>query len=252
MAIPTNREEFTKHCLRRAGGGVIRHNVTDEQIDDRVDEALYKYARHHYDGSEKVYVAHQLQAGDVSSKSITMNQNIIGVVDVFSLGFGANPSSGSFFNAAAYQVMLSDLIFAGGGLTGGLSNYVTMRMGLNTMEMFLVGKFPFRYGEKTNVLYLDCSPEKLREGGYVLIEAYRINDPTTYPDVWADIWLQKYATALIKQNWGQNLSKYSGAQLPGGITVNGLAIKAEADAEIEKLEDELISTYSPIVHDLIG
>lgn len=252
MAIPTNREEFKKHCLRRIGGGVTKfHGLTAEQIDDRVDEALYKYARFHYDGSEKVYVAHQLQASEVSSKMITMDQSIIGVTDVFPLGFSTNPSSGNFFNAAAFQVMLSDVIFnAGSG--GALSDYVIMRMGLNTMEMVLVGKFLFRYGEKTNQLYLDVSTEKLIEGAYILIEAYRVNDPSTYPDVWADQWLQRYATALIKQNWGQNLSKYSGAQLPGGITVNGMEIMIKAEEEIQKLEDELIDTYSPINADMYG
>lgn len=251
MAIPTSRSEFKKHCLRRLGGGVLRlSGLTDEQIDDRIDEALYKYARFHYDGSEKVYVAHQMQAAEIASKSITMPQEIIGVVDVFPLGFSANPSSGNFFNAAAFQFMLSDVIF--GSAQGGLANYVIMRMGLNTMEMVLVGKFLFRYSEKTNVLYLDVSSEKLVEGQYVLIEAYRVNDPSTYPDVWADQWLQRYATALIKQNWGQNLSKYSGAQLPGGITVNGMEIKADAETEIQKLEDELVNTYSPIISDMLG
>ncbi len=251
MAIPTTREEFKKHCLRRIGGGVFkRSGLTDEAIDDRIDEALYKYARFHYDGSEKVYVAHQLQAAEVTSKMLVMPQEIIGVIDVFPIGFSTNPTSGNFFTAAAFQVMLSDVIF--GAAQGGMSDYVIMRMGLNTMEMILVGKFPFRYGEKTNQLYLDVAPEKLVEGAYVLIEAYRINDPTTYPDVWADQWLQRYATALIKQNWGQNLSKYSGAQLPGGITVNGMEIMMQAETEIQKLEDELINTYSPINADMYG
>jgi hypothetical protein len=252
MAIPTDRDSFKAYCMRKLGFPQIRIHVTDEQIDDRVDEALYKFARFHYDGSEKVLLAKQLTAGEASTKTLTMEQSIIGVIDVYPIGFSANPSSGNFFNAAAFQVMLSDVLGQGSVNTGGLSNYVIMRMSLNTMEQVLVGRFPFRYGEKTNTLYLDVAPEKLHEGMYVLIEAYRINDPTTFPDVWADPWLQRYTVALIKQNYGEVMSKYSGTQLPGGVTVNGAQIKADAEAAIAELEDELVRTYSPILSDMFG
>jgi hypothetical protein len=234
---------------------MIKIDVTDEQIDDRVDEALSKYLRQHYDGSEKVYLAHQLTSQEATTKTITLDDTILGVVDVFPVGFSSNPSAGgNFWNAAAFQVMLSELLGANGGAsgTGGLSSYVVMRMSLNEMQQILVGKFPFRYSERTDVLYLDVAKEKLSEGMYVIIEAYRLNDPELYPDVWEDVWLQKYAIALIQQQWGQNLSKFAGAQLPGGITVNGTQIKMDAEVKLQELEDELIRTYSPILTDMIG
>lgn len=252
MAIPTTREEFKKNCMRQLGWPALKINLTDEMIEDRIDEALYKFARFHYDGNEKTLLAKQLTALEASTKKITLAQEIIGVIDVYPLGFNVTGSSG-FFTTAAYQVMLSDVLGMGTSGTGQLSNYVIMRMGLNTMEQILVGRFPFRYNEKTNNLYLDVAPEKLAEGMYVLIEGYTVNDPTTYPDVWADTWLQKYTVALLRKNWGNVLgNKFSGTLTAGGVALNGVEMKAEAESAIEKLEQELVDTYSPILSDMIG
>jgi hypothetical protein len=241
--------------LRKLGHPVIKVRVTDEQLDDRVDEALNKFLRQHYDGSEKVYLAHQLTAGEVSTKSITLDDTILGVIDVFQLGFSTGLGSASLHFNVPYQILMSEVFSTTGGgvmTAGGLPSYVAMRMSLEEISQFLVGKFPFRYSEKTDELFLDVAPEKLVEGNYVVIEAYRLNDPEDYPDVWGDLWLQRYAAALVKKQWGQNLSTITGAQLPGGIAPNGTAIKMEAETEINELEDELIRTYSPILHDMIG
>lgn len=254
MAAPTNRTEFKKYCLRKLGHPVVKIDVTDEQVDDRVDEALNKYMRQHYDGSEKVYLAHQLTQPECDSKSITLDDTILGVIDVFQIGWSTGQTGGLLFNVP-YQILMNEVFSSTGGSlspAGGLSNYVSMRMSLEEIGQFLVGKFPFRYSEKTDELFLDCSPEKLVAGAYVLIEAYRLNDPEDYPDVWGDLWLQRYAAALIKHQWGTNLSKFDGQRLPGDVTVRGVAIAQEADIEIEKLEDELIRTYSPILHDMTG
>lgn len=252
MAQPATREEFKKHCLRRLGHPVVRVDVTDEQVEDRVDEALNKFLRQHYDGSERVYLAHQVTTQEASEKKLTLDDTVLGVVDVFPLGFTNGASTSGFFNFAAFQVMLSDLIGANGNASGGLSSYVQLRMSISEIEQVLVGKFPFRYNEKTDELFLDVAAEKLYAGMYVLIEAHRVNDPEDYPDVWSDLWLQRYAAALIKKQWGTNLSKFSGQQLPGGITVNGVRIAAEADSELQQLEDDLTRTWSPIVWDMVG
>ena len=255
MSVPNTRALFKSYCLRKLGHPVIRVDVTDEQVEDRIDEALYKYMRHHCDGSEKVYLSHELTAGEVASKTIVLDDTILGIVDVFQLGFSTGAGSGSLHFNVPYQILMSEVFSTtGGGVTpsNGLSNYVILRQSLEEISQILVGKFPFRYSEKTDTLYLDVSPEKLIEGNYVLIEAYRINDPETYPDVWSDAWLQRYTTALIKEQWGQNLSKFSGAQLPGQITVNGMAIKAEAQTEVQTLEEELDRTWSPLLTDLTG
>lgn len=255
MATPTTREEFKKFCLRKLGHPMIRVDVTDEMVDDRVDEALNKFLRQHCDGSEKVYLSHQLTAPEVASKSIVLDDTILGVVDVFQIGFSSSPGSGSLLFNVPYQLIMSEVFNTTGGsmsASGGLANYVVMRTSLEEISQFLIGKFPIRYSEKTDTLFLDVAQEKLVVGNYVIIEAYRVNDPETYPDVWGDLWLQRYATALIQEQWGTNLSKFAGAQLPGGITVNGLAIKTEAQGRVQELEEELLRTYSPVLHDLTG
>jgi len=251
MAIPTTRSEFIAYIKRRLGYPALRVNVTDEQFEDRVDDAVHKYIEQHYGGSEKVYLAHQLTALEVSEKKVTLDDTIIGVVGVFQVGFSSAGNVGTL-DGMAWQVLLSDVIFGSGGATTQVSDYVVMRVSLNTISEFLVGRFPVRYNERTDELFLDCNPSKLLEGNYIIIEAYRKNDPADYSDVWSDIWLQKYATELCRKQWGQNLSKFAGAALPGGIVVNGIRMIDEADAAIEKLDRELIDTWSPISSDMIG
>lgn len=254
MATPTTKREFTDFVKRKLGYPAIRINVTDEQVDDRVDEAVNKYVEQHYGGSEKVYLSHQLTAQEVSEKKITLDDTVIGVVGVFPIG---SPSSGAgvgTFDGMAWQTLLSDIIFSSGGTSTAVSDYVVMRVSLNTISEFLVGQFPIRYNERTDELFLDCAQSKLGEGNYVVIEAYRKNSPDDYPDVWNDMWLQRYATALVKQQWGQNLSKFMGAQLPGGVNPGemGARFLTEAASEIAALEDELVNTWSPISSDMIG
>lgn len=254
MAIPTTREQFKKYCLRKLGHPVIKIDVTDEQVDDRIDEALNKYMRQHYDGSEKVYLAHQLTQAECDTKTIVLDDTILGVIDVFQIGWSTGSTGGLLFNVP-YQILMNEVFSSsGGGMSpaGGISSYAIMRTSLEEIGQYLVGKFPFRYSEKTDTLYLDCAPEKLVADRYVVIEAYKVSDPEVFPDVWGDLWLTRYATALIKQQWGTNLSKFDGQRLPGDVVVRGVAIASEAASEIEMLEEELIRTYSPVLHDMIG
>jgi hypothetical protein len=251
VAIPTNKVDFGKYCLRRLGHPTIKINVTDEQVDDRIDEALEYFYRFHYSGSEKQYLAHQLTAGDVSSKSITLDDSILGVVDVFDMSFNTSTSGSLHFNVP-YQVLMSELFNQTSSGSPGVSDYVVMRTSLETMRQFMVGKFFFRYNEMTDTLYLDITQQKLLEGNYVMIECYVKNTAADYPDVWNDVWLQKYATAKIKLQWGNNLGKFSGMTLPGGITTNGAKLQAEAENEIRDLEEEVQRMYSPILMDMIG
>lgn len=252
MAIPTTRTEFVKYILRRLGYPAIKINVTEEQIDDRIDDAVTKYVHHHFGGSEKVYLSHQLTALEASTKTVVLDDAIIGVVGVWPIGFSTATGSGSLLFNVPYQILLSEVFGAGGDTTGGLSNYVVLRTQLNTLAELMIGKFPVRYNERTDELHIDCDPSKLKEGGYIIIEAFRKNDPEDYPDVWNDPWLQKYATELVRKQWGENLSKFSGTQTPGGVTVNGMQMISRADEEIQKLEDELTSGFTPIPSDFIG
>ena len=121
------------------------------------------------------------------------------------------------------------------------------------MQELFVGKQPFRYNRHLDRLYIDMDWSfRVTAGEYIIIKCYRTADPDTYGDVWADRWLRKYATQLIKRQWGTNLKKFSGMQLPGGVTFNGEQIYNEAEEEIKRLEEEMINTYSLPSYDMIG
>jgi hypothetical protein len=120
------------------------------------------------------------------------------------------------------------------------------------LEQLLVGEQPIRYNRNMNRLYIDMDWNKVNIGEYIVVEAYMIVDPDVYSDVWNDRWLQRYATAMIKQQWGSNLTKYRGVSLPGGMQFNAEVIYMDAVKEIEKLENEMISSYSLPVTDMIG
>jgi hypothetical protein len=247
MAAPTTRAQFKEYCLRRLGKPVIEINVDDTQVEDRIDDALRYYWDYHYDGSEKIYYKHQITANTINDKYITLPENIIGAVSVFSIG---DPSirSDDLFNIR-YQIALNDLYT----LTSvSMVPYYLTFQHLQLIQELLVGKQPIRYTRHTDKCYIDMDWNTVNVGEYLLIEAYEIIDPETYVDVWKDNWLMRYATALIKKQWGSNLTKFIGMQMPGGVQFNGEKIYDDATTEIEKLESEMISSYSLPVLDMVG
>ena len=247
MAVPTTRNDFKEYCLRRLGKPVIDINVADSQVEDRIDDALRYYWDYHFDGTEKIYYKHQITANTVSDKYITLPENIIGAVSVFSIG---DPSvrSDDLFNIR-YQIALNDLYT----LTSvSMVPYYTTFQHLALIQELLVGKQPIRYNRNRNILYVDMDWNTVNVGEYLLIEAYEIVDPTVYADVWKDQWLMRYATALIKRQWGSNLTKFTGMQMPGGVQFNGEKILDDAVAEIKELEDTMINSYSLPVLDMMG
>ena len=246
MAVPTSRATFAEYCLRTLGKPVIEINVDDDQVDDRIDEALKYYWDYHFDGTEKMYYKHQITADDITNQYITLPENIIGVVNLFDIG--DYTSSNNLFNIR-YQIALNDLYT----LTfQSMVPYYMAFQSLQTMQELLVGRQPIRYNRHRDRLHIDMNWNKVVVGQYVIIEAYQVVDPDTFTDVWNDRWLARYATALIKRQWGSNITKFNGIQMPGGITFNGEKIYNDAVEEINKLEAEMISSYSLPVHDLIG
>lgn len=247
MASPTTRTEFKNYCLRRLGAPVIEINVDDDQVEDRIDDALRYYWDYHFDGAEKLYYKHAITAEDKNNKYIIMPENIIGVVNLFSI---ADPSirSDDLFNIR-YQIALNDLYT----LTSvSMVPYFLVMENLALISEMLVGKQPIRYNKNMNKLYCDMDWGRLNEGEFLLVEAYQVVDPEIYPDVWKDRWMMQYATALIKRQWGSNLTKFSGMQLPGGLTFNGQKIYDDAVAEITDLEKNMIASYSLPVADMVG
>jgi hypothetical protein len=324
--IPKTRNEFKQYCLRKLGYPVIEINVSEDQVDDRVDEALRYWMDFHFDGSERIYYKHQVakkdrqgslseivvlkggtgySSGDtviisanendgngaeatlnVDSNGtilsvtvtnpgehyrlvptitidtttgsgasfqaynggyITLPENIIGAVNIFSIGDPAI-RSGDLFNIN-YQIALNDLYT----LTSvSMIPYYMAMTHISLIQEMLVGKQLMRYNRHMNRLYLDMNWEKVNDGDYLLVEAYQVVDPEVYTDAWNDRWLQNYATLLIQKQWGQNLIKFSGMQLPGGVQFNGAQILNDAVQEIDKMETEMVNTYSLPSVNMIG
>ena len=247
MAVPTSRADFKQYCLRALGYPVIEINVDDDQVEDRIDEALKYYGDYHFDATEKTYYKHQVTDSDKSNKYITLPENIIGAVSIFSIG---DPSvrSDDLFNIR-YQIALNDLYT----LTSvSLVPYYMVMQHLATIQELLVGRQPIRYTRHRDRLHVDMDWNTLNTGEWLLVEAYEVIDPEVFTDVWGDRWLARYTQQLIKRQWGNNLKKYDGMQMPGGLTFNGQKIYDEADLEIKKMEEEMIMNYSLPVVDMVG
>lgn len=245
MAKPTTREEFKDHCLRRLGFPVIDINVDEDQVEDRIDDALSKFADYHYDGTTNEYLAIAVTEGNIANSYVTLPDSIIGVRQVLPINGTYNSSSGSAvdFNIfdLNYQLRLNELYdFTSSSYT----YYYIARSHIRMLEMLLTGEAPIRFNKRQNRLYVDMSWEaRLSPGGFLVVECQKVLDPTEYPRVWNDNWLKSYATQLIKKQWGTNLSKYGNYVLPGGMVINGEKIYLEANEAVEKLEEELRDTY---------
>lgn len=247
MAIPTSRQTFKEYCLRKLGKPVIEINVDDDQVDDRIDEAIKYYWDYHFDGTEMIYYKHQITTTDKTNKYITLPENIIGAVHLFPIG---DPSTGAgdIFNLQ-YQIALNDLYT----LTSvSMVPYYMAMQHIALIQELLVGKQPIRYNRHRNILFCDMNWDRVNIGQFLLVQAYQVVDPDTFTDMWGDRWLQNYCTMLIKRQWGSNLTKFTGMQLPGGVQFNGEKIYNDAHEQIEKMEEEMIRSYSLPVMDMIG
>lgn len=247
MATPTTRTEFKKYCLRELGHPVIEINVDEDQVQDRIDDALDYYRDFHYDGTEHDYYKHVVTSSDITNKYITLPETIIGVVGVMPIGTGVN--SNNLFNLR-YQITLNEIY---DWAHGTFANYYMSMERIALMQELFVGKQLIRFNRHTDRLYIDMDwAANVSSGESIIIDCYKTVDPATYADVWSDRWLRKYCTQLIKRQWGNNLKKFTGMQLPGGVTFNGEQIYQEADEEIRRLEEEMINTYSLPTYDMIG
>ena len=247
MAVPASRSEFKEYCLRKLGKPVIEINVDDDQVDDRVDEALKYYWDYHFDGSERTYYKHQITAADKINKYITLPENIIGAVSIFSIGDPAVRAD-DLFNIR-YQIALNDLYT----LTSvSLVPYYMVMQHLGIIQELLVGKQPIRYQRHMNRLNIDMDWNTLNEGSWIIVEAYSVIDPEDWTDAYGDRWLQNYCTALIKRQWGTNMKKFNNMQLPGGVMMNGQQIYDEADQEIKEMEKDMVLNLSLPAMDMVG
>lgn len=247
MALPTNRDEFKQFCLRALGAPMIEINVTEEQVDDRLDEALSFYAEYHYDGTERQYYKHIVTAQDITNGYVTVPDNILGAIQVWQFDIMGTQSN-DIFNVR-YQIALNDLYH----LTSfSLVPYYMTKQHLGLITDVLVGRKPIRFNRRTNRIYIDTDWESVDEGRWLIFECFSIIDPEDYPNVWKDRWLQEYTTAKIQKQWGTNLTKFTGVPLPGGMMFNGEDMLRRATEEIRRLEDRALTDISPVPMDFVG
>lgn len=247
MAQPQSREEFIDYILRKIGAPVIEVNVSEEQIEDRVDEAVSFWRDYHYNGSQLVYLKHQVTAQDKENGYVTLPQKLLGISKVFP--FDTSISTGTGIFNVQYQFVLNNMT----DLTSyGMTNYYMTMQHIEFMQEMLVGKPMIRYNKHVNRLHIDTDKSSWVEGSYIIIEAYDVIDPDAYSDVWEDRWLQNYASVLVREQWGLNLTKFTNMQLVGGVSFNGDQILQEARAEREKMEEEAIQNLQPLTYNFIG
>lgn len=241
MAV-TTRQQLIDYCLRALGEPVVEINIDDQQIEDRVDEAIEYFRQYHYDGIEKIYLKHQITETDVTNKYITLPDLIYGITRVFPIASGTSTSKSIF--DLQYQLRLNDLY----DLTSTSVIYYSQVMShLALLDLTLNGHPLCRFNRLNGKLYIEASwVEEMLPGNYVLVECYRAMDPAEAPKVYNESWLKHYLTALIKKQWAVNIKKFSGLQLPGGVTIDGDRLYQEATDEIGELEDDMLNKSAPM------
>jgi hypothetical protein len=267
MAEPNSRETMIEYALRSLGQPVIEVNVDYSQCEDRLDDALQYFITRHYDGVEKVFFKYELTEEDLEKKYINTDnikgwdgdpnsspngKDIVSVVKIFQYGNFAN--IGMF--DLKYQLALVDYFginrgFNGGGSMG-LGSYHSTKAYIKLIEDFFQGEKALRFSKVTNRLHIDCNWDELKSMKFIIIEAYAALDPEIYTKIYSERLLKRYVTALIKKQWGTNMAKYDGVQLPGGIVMKGSQIYAEAVEEIKEIEFEFKTSYELPVSFFMG
>ena len=259
----TTRETLKQYCLRALGKPVIEINVEDDQVEDRIDEALQYFAQYHYEGVERMYLKYQVTADDITRAKtnetlstvtdtadstvtasfvegknyIPMPSSVVSVTRIFDFTDKANLN---LFDVR-YQLRLNDLYDFSS--TSIIHYDMTLRH-LDMLDHILVGERPIRFNQHKNRLYIDMDwSNDIDAGDFIIIECYRKLDPSTFTDIFDDIFLKKYLIQLIKKQWGTNLSKFQGVAMLGGVQMNGEQIYSQAQEEINKLEEQIQLSY---------
>ena len=266
MAKPTSKAELKEYCLRRLGKPVLEVNVSDDQIDDAIDYSLQKFQQFHYDGCERVYLkpqitqdvidrakahtTHTSSAGNDSWKEgtgyIEIPEHILAVEGLFSF---TDKGTANIFDIR-YQMRLNDLYDF---TSTQFYHYYMIQQHLETIDFLLEGLKPVRYHAVQDRLYIDFdwAADALLDN-FIVIKAYRALQPTTWTEIYDQMWVKDYTTAKIKKQWGQNLTKFQNVQMPGGVTLNGEMIYNDAVEELKILDEQLRSQWELPPLDMIG
>jgi|TARA_Y100000015_G_scaffold10051_1_gene9563 hypothetical protein len=288
MAKPTTREELKDYCLRQLGAPVLEINVADEQVDDLLDDTIQYFNERHFDGVEKTYLKYKISQEDIdrgrgagggtvgvtttgvgivtttgtstniaglgtvtsnfyeTSNFIQVPDSVIGIEKIFK--FDTSSISGGMFSIK-YQLFLNDLYYFN---SVELLQYAMTKTYLEDIDMLLTTDKQVRFNQRQNRLYLDIDWKAQSAGNYLVIECYRALDPESFSKIYNDSFVKRYLTAAIKKQWGQNLIKFQGVKLPGGLELNGRAIYEDGQRELDEIRQRMTSDYELPPMDLIG
>lgn len=281
MSKPSSRQQLIDYCLRKLGAPILEINIDDDQIDDLVDDALQYFHERHFDGVERMYLKYKITQEDIdrgmanarspvgagivtttassnvngvtktfdfyeSSNYIQVPDSVIGVEKIFKFN-SSTISSGMF--SIKYQLFLNDLYYFN---SIQLLQYAMTKTYLEDIDFLLTTDKQIRFNKRQNRLYLDFNWEGNNAGDFLVIDCYRILDPNDFTKVYNDSFLKKYLTALMKKQWGQNLIKFKGAKLPGGIELNGRELYEDAERELQDIQQRMTLEYELPPLDFIG
>lgn len=287
MAQPSSRQELIDYCLRQLGAPVVEINVADEQIQDLMDDAIQLFHQRHFDGVIQTFLKYEVTEADknrakavppgapsgrgsVGIASTSAEASIVGAATTFTYFENSNyiqiPNDVIGINKVyqwdalmgidsrnmfsfKYQMFLNDMFYMG---TTDILSYTMGRSYLETLNFLLNTHKAIRFNQRQDRMYLDVAFDDLTVGDYLVIDCYKVLNPSDTPGVFNDPFLKRYLTALIKRQWGQNLIKFQGVKLPGGIEFNGRQLYDDAQAELDKIEEKMLSTYEIPPLDLIG
>jgi hypothetical protein len=282
MAQPSTRQELIDYCKRKLGAPVLEINVADEQIEDLVDDAVQFFQERHFDGVYPTFFKYKLTQSDIdrgrgrggnrpiagivttnvsttivgvsttfsyeeNSNYLQVPPSIIGVNKIF-LFDSANTITHNMFSVK-YQLFLNDIYYWG---TTELLSYAMVKTYLEDLDFLLNTQKQIRFNKRQDRLYLDIDWSSVSVGQYVIIDCYSVLDPNSYSQVWNDSFIKPYLTSLIKKQWGQNMMKFTGVKLPGGVELNGRQMYDDAQREIDVLMEKMSNTYELPPFDMIG
>ena len=283
MASPSNRTEFVNYCKRQLGAPVLEINIADEQVEDVIDDAVQYFQERHFDGVAQAYLKYKITQDDIDRGRASMETNkkqtgittttatadiagtdttfsyyensnflqippaVIGVTKIYHFD-GTNTMTNNMFSVK-YQMFLNDIYYWG---ATELLTYAMTKTYLEDINFLLTTEKQIRFNKRMDRLYLDIDWGSVSKDDWLVIDCFRQLDPNDYGRVWNDSFLKKYATALMKRQWGQNLLKFQGVKLPGGVELNGRQIYDDAEKDLEIIREQMSNTYELPPLDMIG